>query len=284
MKNFSIRIASGSIILILFLSFNAFSQNTFTVVCDKTDNTVKVVESNKRSPNYVPIKGGFPFRQVAQKWIDEKYATTECNPEKVLEEIQNQNDNNTIQNQSNTVNQQNQSTTGPATKPLKPRPMYRNTSFIFSGKFSNLGEAFRLSDNMVPGFEFGMERLFGRDLYFGMGAAFDMFFPDVSSIDNLSVYFFRVPGFIGYRMKRNNMMIIYEGGVHLNTSFMSSDEGHTVPGLISADNSFNFMGRIKIGSETVMLEVGSEIWFTEVFEDFEDYNMSTIYAALRFYF
>ena len=59
----------------------------------------------------------------------------------------------------------------PATKPLKPRPSYKNTTFHMAGKYSNLGEALRLSDNMVPGFEFGLEQLFGRDLYFGMGGS-----------------------------------------------------------------------------------------------------------------
>ena len=74
------------IFLLVIFSLNSFSQETFTVVCDKSDNSVKVVESHDRSPDYVPIKGGFPFRQVAEKWIGENLSSRECNPGEVIKQ------------------------------------------------------------------------------------------------------------------------------------------------------------------------------------------------------
>ncbi|MDB4584344.1 hypothetical protein N9164_14420, partial [Draconibacterium sp.] len=67
-------------IFILFFIHETSGQTRYKVVCDKTDNTVKVVESENRSANYVPIKGGFPFPQIAEQWIADNYTTTVCNP------------------------------------------------------------------------------------------------------------------------------------------------------------------------------------------------------------
>jgi hypothetical protein len=49
------------------------SQKSYKAVCDKTDGTVKIVDSEDRSPSLVPLKGGFPFYQVAEKWVNENY-------------------------------------------------------------------------------------------------------------------------------------------------------------------------------------------------------------------
>lgn len=277
-----------SIFLLLILVFPTVSrsQNTYTVVCDKTNNTVKVVESNKRSPNYVPIKGGFPFRQVAQKWIDENYSTTECNPEDVLEEIQKQNQNVNVQKQQGTAVQQNQNNTSPATQPLKPAVQYRNTSFFTGFKMSNLGKVLNTENNMVAGAEIGLEQLFGNKFYFGAGILFNSYIAlNVNKVqnENLVLYFGRIPLFIGHRIKSNNVTFMYETGVHVNTRIVSTEEDQYIPGLIGADNSVNFLGRIKIGSESVLFEMGSELWLTEIFED-ENFDMTSIYGALRFYF
>ena len=76
------------IAFLFVISLNTFAQTTYKVVCDKTDNTVKVIKSDNRSSNYVPIKGGFPFRQIAQQWIDDNYSTTTCNPAEIVKKIQ----------------------------------------------------------------------------------------------------------------------------------------------------------------------------------------------------
>ncbi|TFH48113.1 MAG: hypothetical protein E4G92_04130, partial [Bacteroidia bacterium] len=53
-------------------------QKTFKVVCDKSDNKIKIVDGEDRSPNMVPLKGGFPFYQVAQKWARDNYPDDKC--------------------------------------------------------------------------------------------------------------------------------------------------------------------------------------------------------------
>ena len=278
------------ILLLSIFSLNSFSQQTFTVVCDKTDNSVKVVESHDRSPNYVPIKGGFPFRQVAQKWIDENYTTTQCDPGEVLDQIKENTQNTNTQTKSTTPTPA-QPTVAPSTpnspgKSSQPATQFKNTSFIISLKVSNLGNALGLNKNLVPGAEIGLEQLIGTKFYFGTGILLNAYTADLESIgqDEIQLlYFGRIPAFVGFRLKRKNISISYETGVQVNSKIVSATEDKTIPGLTGSDNSFNLLGRIKIGSESILLEMGSEIWLSELFKD-ESFDMSSLYFGLRFYF
>lgn len=285
-----IKIYSIFIALLIVSSLYSNAQNTFTVVCDKTDNTVKIVNSEIRSPNYVPIKGGFPFRQVAEKWINENLSSRECKPEEIIKQNQTKSKpqsnvppvttkNQTPQNQPSNQANNNQIS-------FKPPVDYKNTSFILDIKFSNLGDALRLDKNLVPGAEIGVEQLIGTKFYFGTGILFNTYTANLESIggDDYNVFYFgRIPAFLGYRMKRNKLSVMYETGVHVNTKIVSIEDDKRIPGQIAKDNSVNFLGRIKIGSETVLLEMGSEIWLSKIFED-EDFNMSSVYVGLRVYF
>ncbi|MEN8116531.1 MAG: hypothetical protein ABFS16_06100, partial [Bacteroidota bacterium] len=186
---FPFRIVTISV-LFLFLSIETFAQTTYKVVCDKTDNTVKVVESSNRSPNYVPIKGGFPFRPIAQKWIDENYATTICNPGEIIE--QNKKQQNTPTQTNNNTQPTPSPTSPPAPTPpqkqLQPRqteyntaPPYKNSSFIINAKFSDLGKLYSLDNNLAPGFNVGLEQLIGGKMYVGVGVNMNFYFVDFST-------------------------------------------------------------------------------------------------------
>ena len=280
------------IAFLISLSLDGYTQKTYNVVCDKKDNTVKVVEASKRSPDYVPIKGGFPFRQIAQKWIDENYSTTHCDPGQIM------NQNNEKQNQkapvpsntpSNTNSSANQQTV------LQPRRSgsnstvrYKNTSFMINARLTNMGEAFSLKEKLMPGFEVGIEQLFGKQIYFGTGINIDFYFSNFDDNAALedgfeTIYFFKIPAFIGYRSISKNFMVMYEAGVAGNTKFIGTPLVLESFGKTANNNSFDFLARMKVGTETVMLELGTDIWLSEIFEN-HSFKMSSVYLGLRFNF
>ena len=41
--------------------------------------------------------------------------------------------------------------------------------------------------------------------------------------DSKVFYFGRIPAFVGYRMKRNKVSVMYETGVHINTKIVSTE-------------------------------------------------------------
>jgi hypothetical protein len=280
-------------ILFVFLftiSLNSFAQITYKVVCDKTDNTVKVIKSDNRSSNYVPIKGGFPFRQIAQQWIDDNYSTTTCNPGEIVKQIQTEKDNKV---QTTVTNQNNQPIQpAPGTTPIQPRPSsnvqspsYKNSSFVINAKFSDLGRGFSLDENLAPGFDVGFEQLFGKKYYLGIGVGMDFYFPDFSdnsNFDQLTFFFGKIPLFFGYRNSHKKYIFMSELGVEFNTEFQASDDDF-VFGNTPNSNSYDIMARIRIGSEKIMLTMGTELWVSEIFEN-DDYRMTVVYAGLKFSF
>jgi len=257
-------------------------------VCDKTDNTVKVIKSDNHSPNYIPIKGGFPFRQIAQQWIKDNYSTTTCNPGEIVKQIKAKEDNNT---QAGVTNQNNKPTQpAPAATPLQPRQnptiSYRNSSFNINAKFSDLGSVFSLENNLVPGFDVGFERLFGKKYYLGIGVNMNFYFADFSTIrdyENINFFFGKIPVFLGYRMYNKNMFIMYEAGVEINTEVRATDDNFEFLGKIPNSNSYDITARIKIGKGKFMLTLGSEFWVSEIFEN-DDYKMTVVYFGLKFGF
>ena len=278
------------ILLFTIFSLNSFSQQTFTVVCDKTDNSVKVVESRIKSPNYVPIKGGFPFRQVAQKWIDDNLSTTQCDPDEIMKKIKLQTKvpNNVAPGTSTIPTPPKRTSSGAlnTNRSFQPAHHYRNTSLIIDAKFSNLGEAFRLNNKLMPGFEMGIEQLFGTKIYFGTGINMDMFFSDFDSRYDISqefIYFFRIPAFVGYRMQNKKIMVMYEAGAEVNSKFTGTELDLESFNKTAIDHSFNFLARMSVGTERILLEFGSEIWLTDVFEA-GNFDMSVFLAGLRFNF
>ncbi|NOR76671.1 MAG: hypothetical protein GQ525_16125 [Draconibacterium sp.] len=261
------------------------------MVCDKTDNTVKVIKSDNRSSNYVPIKGGFPFRQIAQQWIDDNYTTTVCNPVEIVKQIQAKENNNP---QTGITSQNNQPVQPAAsTTPLQPgrssvaqTPPYKNSSFIINAKFSDLGRVFSLESNLSPGFDVGFEQLFGKKYYLGIGVNMNFYFADLSTIgdyENTSFFFGKIPVFFGYRMYNKNMFMMYEAGVEINTEIQSTDDDFEFLGKIPNNNSYDITARMKVGKGKFMLTLGTELWVSEIFEN-DDYMMTVVYVGMKLSF
>ena len=279
------------LITLLFLfSINIFAQDTFKVVCDKTDNTVKVIKSDNRSPNYVPIKGGFPFQQIAQQWIDNNFTTTTCNPEEIVKQIQTEQKNNPptqVADQNKQINQPTQKTQ-PATftSATTQEPRYRNTSLIFNAKFSNIGEHFSLDQSLVPGFEVGFEQLFGKKYYVGIGVGMNLYFTDFSStydtLDQVTFFFGKIPLFFGYRTYHKKYIFMYEIGGEFNTEFQASDENIEYLSTPNS-NSYDIMARFRVGTDRIMVSLGTELWVSEIYK-YNDHGMSVFYLGMKYSF
>jgi len=279
-----------TIIILLFCSATGFTQIKYKVVCDKTDNTIKVVEAQNLSANYVPIKGGFPFRQIAEQWISDNFTTKECNPEDIADQMQTKQNTSTQANKMHTVpSSNNPQTTTPMPQQPQPRRStppkinYRNSSIIFHGKFSNLGEAFYLSESMMPGFEVGFEQLFGKQGYFGTGITANFFFSDmdgIQDVDSEMIYFFRFPVFGGYRIQKKKFVAMFEAGGAVNTGMRGTELNLESFGQSAEDFSFNFLVRAKVGLPGIMFEVGYDTWLSDVFID-DTFKMSAISIGLR---
>jgi len=274
--------------LLFLFSITAFAQDTYKVVCDKTDKTIKVIKSNNRSPNYVPIKGGFPFQQVAQQWIDDNYTTKTCNPDKIVDQLkieENSSYQTPVTNQNNQSVQQAQA--APLTAANTQEPNYRNTSFILNAKFSNIGEVFSLDKSMSPGFNIGFEQLFGKKYYVGIGVDMNFYFADFSStstnFDQMTFFFGKIPLFFGLRTYHKKYFFMYELGAEFNTEIQSSDDDFEFYGRIPNSNSFDIMARFRFGTERIMLSLGTEIWMTEIFEN-DQYKMTVFSLGMKFNF
>lgn len=258
-------------------------------MCDKTDNTVKVIESTNHSPNYVPIKGGFPFRQIAQKWIDENYTTTVCNPGKIVKQIQKEEDSTKQAPNNNLANQPNQPPPAPAPASPIPRPQntspaYYNSSLTVNAKFSNLGKAFSSEKSLTPGLNVGFEQLFGQKNYLGVGACLDIYFaefPLTHDFDKMTLFFGKIPVFVGQRIQKKKYMIMYEVGAEFNTKIIADDESFEISGKTFKSTSFDLMARLRAGTEKVQLTLGTEMWVSKIFEE-DDFSMSAFYVGLRF--
>jgi len=274
---------------ILFLTLNSAAQQTYKVVCDKTDHTVKVIEAENHAANYVTIKSGFPFRQVAQKWIDDNYSTTKCNPDDFINQTQQQSSQpgstqNNVGNNSLTTSYET-----PKRTFLQPRKNlgtqhFRNTYLILGGRFSNLGEAFSLDKNLMFGATAGIEQLFGSNVYFGTGVQMNMYFSDMDGHydeDTEMLYHFRIPAFAGYRKSSKKMVVMYETGVGFNTRLTGTPLTIETFGPSANKNSFNFLARVKVGSEKVTLSIETDMWLSDVLD--YDYKMTSINVGLCFF-
>lgn len=270
------------------LTFSATAQTTYKVVCDKTDKTVKIVEADNRSPNYVPIKAGFPFRQVAQKWIDENLHTTACNPSEIIKQ-NNAQEKPVSPSLNKSVASQPTPPPAPENTKLQARrpgsnsaPAFKNTSFLINARFSNLGEAFNLSEKLLPGVEAGIEQLFGNRLYLGTGINMNLFTTDFNGrygSDKELIYFFKIPAFVGFRKATNNFIVTYEIGAAANTGFTGTPLVLETYGKTANKSSFDFLTRMKVGSQKFMLVMGTDIWLTEIFEN-DSFKMTSVYIGL----
>lgn len=266
-----------------------WAQSTYKVVCDKTDHTVKIIEAENRSANFVTIKTGFPFRQVAQKWIDENYSTTKCEPNDFI--LPNNQAGTPAPASQNSIENPllSSSVTTPGRTFLQPRrnatQQFRNTSFLVSGRFSTLGEAFSLQEKLMFGAGAGFEQLFGGNLYVGTGIHMDFYFSDMDgqyNEDKELLYHFRIPAFVGYRKPTQKLLVMYEAGIGFNTKLTGTPLIVESFGPEANNSSFNFMARLKVGSPKVMFMMGSDIWLSQILD--MDFNFTSLNAGFCFFF
>jgi hypothetical protein len=270
------------------LTFAAFSQNsTYKVVCDKTDNKLKVVKAENHSSNFVPVKSGFPFAAIARDWIKDNYSTDDCDAEQLMNDIKNQKQTQSqTQNQTAPVNQQQTgavaSPSAPVYTPSKPKPVFKNTSFGMVLLFHNLDQILNLDENKL-GMGLNLEHVFGKKNFcFGTGVHFNVL---VSKNDGetVEVYMFKFPVFAGYRIYFKPFYMSFEGGIFIHTKLSPfEDDDPDLQGKEPLNSSFSAFPRLRIGGKSMQIELGAEFWLSEVFENTD--KLSVYHLGLRFLF
>lgn len=274
---------------ILFgLSFASFSQNSvYKVVCDKTDNKLKVVKAENHSSNFVPIKSGFPFAAIARDWIKDNYSTDDCDAEQLLNDIKNKNQSQTQTQVQNPPDNQQQtgasvSSSTSAYTPAKPKPGFKNTSFGMDLLFNNLDQILSLDENKL-GMGLNLEHIFGKKNFgIGTGAHFNVLVGKDGG-ETVEVYMFKFPVFAGYRMFVNRFYIAFEGGLFINTKLSPFDEEDSgLHGRVPTNSSFSVFPRVRFGGKSIQFDLGAEIWLTEVLENTD--KLSVYHLGIRFSF
>ncbi len=276
-----------------FLALSEVSaQKTYKVVCDRKDGLVKIVDGSNRSPDMIPIKGGFPFYQVAENWIKENYPGGKCDPAIVI--IQNQTNADKM-NQSSVANIRHPDTvktkpsptpvnkSGPKQTPsVSPVISYRNTSVLFSILFSNMGKVFGNDPPLMPGLSLGIEQLAGKKFYGGAGIHFNTLFgktgkdTDVSSFYNISI-----PLFAGYRQDNGIFLWGVDLGIAANTKLKPLGGDNGLAGEVAADYSLNTLTRIKLGTAKAAIEFGVDVWLNDIFTSESGFQMTILSIGFR---
>jgi len=295
---------SALISLLLFsASLTLDAQKTFKVVCDRSDSTVRIVDSDDRSPNLVPLKGGFPFYQVAQNWVTENYPGGKCNPAAAAQQNQAAADAVTRQapgqqpavpGQQPSIPGQAQPVTNPNASfgippgqpPAQASPFsYRNTSIFISVLFSDLGKVYSLDPPMIPGMNIGIEHLFGTKFYGGTGIHFNTLIGQTDEDAGISsFYFFRIPLFAGYRQVTGKRYWGVDLGLAANTMLKPLSDDSDFSGESPADYSLNSIVRAKFGNESSSIEFGVDVWLNEILSSYDGFRMTVVSVGYRYSF
>ena len=292
------------------------AQNTYKAVCDRSDGKVKIVDSEDRSPNMVPLKGGFPFLQVAEKWVKENYPDGKCDPAKAAAQNQAAADAATRTNQAATANQnqpatgnqgqspaqgQNQpgnnkatGTTNPAAfinQPAGQLPAaipqfrYRNTSIYLSFLFSNLGKVYGTDPPMIPGIGIGMDQVIGTKFYGGTGLHLNTLIGKTADGAGVSSFFSaRIPLFAGYRQVTGTRFWGVEMGIAANTMLRPLTTDSDLSGEIAADYSVCTITRARFGKERTSIEFGVDVWLNDILASEEGFQMTVLSIGYRYAF
>ncbi len=256
--------------------FVSAQQKTYKVVCDKKTRKLIVVETANHSPDFVPVKGGFPFAAVARKWIQENFTTDDCDPGQLTEKIKkeeqaqpgvparNAQPVTATPPAGGTVNNA-VATQGQESSTYTPDYKY-NTTFSVGIFFHNMSNVLPY-DVDLPGFELSFEQFFGKKFYGGFGVHYDMY---VSVVDDepAVMYNFKFPFIGGYRIQPRRGFFGFELAFIVNTKMAALTEEYiTYRGRVPANSSFSIYPRVRLGGKVVNFEMGPEIWLSEVFEN-----------------
>ncbi len=286
--------------LLLFINPVTISaQKSFKAVCDKTDGIVKVVDNEDRSPNLIPLKGGFPFYQVAHNWVKENYPSGKCDPATAIKQNQAAADalTQSATGQKQAVPDQTKKTTnlnafynvppnqGPLPSAGSSAPNYHNTSFFISLLFSNLGKVYNLDPPLIPGINFGIEQLIGTKLYGGTGVHVNAIIgktDDEAGVN--SFYSIRIPLFFGYRQISGSRYWGVDLGMAANTMMKPITSDSNLAGETAADYSLNALTRIRIGKEHTAFEFGVDVWLNDILSSEEGFQMTVLSLGYRYSF
>lgn len=281
--------------LLLMVSHTLDAQKTYKAVCDKGDGKVKIVDGDDRSPNLVPLKGGFPFYQVADKWVKENYPDGRCDPAAAA--AQNQAAANAAALPSNIPAQPApvpaqppppSSSYGAAagqTLPLSVTPRYRNTSMFISFLFSDLGSVYDNDPPLIPGVSIGIDQVIGTRFYGGFGVHFNSLIGTTADDGEVSAFYsFRMPLFAGYRMISGTRHWGVDLGLAANTMLRPLSSESTLAPETASDVSFNTMVRARFGGERRLFELGVDLWLDDILASHEGYQMMVLILGYRFNF
>ena len=273
------------------------AQKTFKAVCDKSDGTVRIVDGEDRSPNLVPLKGGFPFYQVAQNWVKENYPNGKCDPAAAAQQnkaaadavtkaatpAQNQPANNQTKQPAD-LNAFFNVPPGQAPAAV-PAFRYRNTSMFLSLLFSNLGKVYSLDPPLIPGLGIGVEQLFGTKLYGGTGIHLNALIGKTDDAAGVSSFYsLRIPLFAGYRQVSGSRFWGVDLGLAANTMLRSATSESHLAGEIAADYSLNTITRVRLGKERTAFEFGIDVWLNDILASEEGFQMTVLSVAYRYSF
>lgn len=271
------------------------AQKTYKAVCDKSDGMVKIVDGEDRSPNLVPLKGGFPFYQVAEKWVKENYPNGSCDPAAAA--AQNRAAANAAAQPSNlpVPPPANQAAPPPpaaaygatAGQPLAAvrAPRYRNTSMFISFLFSDFGKVYGIDPPLFPGVSIGIDQVIGTTFYGGTGIHFNSLIGKTEDAAGVNAFYtFRIPLFAGYRMTRGTRYWGVDLGLAANTMLRPLSSDSDLHGEIASDVSFNTMVRARFGTERRAFEIGIDLWMNDILATYEGYQMMLVSLGYRFYF
>ena len=289
------------ILLFLFLVIDSgalIAQKTYKAVCDKSDGMVKIVDGEDRSPSLVPLKGGFPFYQVAEKWVKDNYPGGRCDPAAAVK--QNQAAANAAAQPSVPSNQPAQpaasQTNSPAPAAAYPAAtgqsllaaraqIYRNTSMFISFLFSDFGKVYGIEPPLFPGVSIGLDQVIGAKFYGGTGIHFNSFIGKTADAAGVNAFYtVRIPLFAGYRMVTGKRYWGIDLGLAANTMLRPLSSDSDIHGETASDVSFNSMMRARFGTDRRAFEVGVDLWMNEILASYEGYQMMLVSFGYRFYF
>lgn len=282
---------------LITLSPILYAQKTYKAVCDKSDGMVKIVDGEDRSPSLVPLKGGFPFYQVAEKWVKENYPSGSCDP--VAAAAQNRAAADAVTQAPPPGQKQpaNNQTRQPAdintffnvspgqTPAAAPAFRYRNTSMFISFLFSDFGKVYGIDPPLFPGVSIGIDQVIGAKFYGGTGIHFNSLIGKTEDAAGVNAFYtIRMPFFAGYRMIRGNRYWGVDFGLAANTMLRPLSGDSNLHGEIASDVSFNSMVRARFGTERRSFEMGADMWVNDILASYEGYQMLALSLGYRFYF
>jgi hypothetical protein len=277
----------------LISPFTLSAQKSYKAVCDKSDGKVKIVESAERSPDLIPLKGGFPFYQVAENWVKENYPDGKCDPARAVSRNQASAD---AMGQAATParNQPAKQDTGPDTffgAQAVPAPAavpsfrYRNTSMFISFLFSDLGKVYHTDPPLIPGIGIGIDQVFGTRFYGGTGLHLNTLIGKTDDGAGVSSFYsIRIPLLAGYRQVTGQRYWGVEMGIAANTSLRPLASDSDMGGETAAGYSVNAMTRVRMGKENSSFGFGVDVWLNELLTSEEGFRMTVLSVGYRYSF